>query len=961
MPHTSQKVSKTNIASSSNATPILLDNKAKKLWQSLMAKILTEKKEEFDATLEEIKKHKQKKLILSYEAFSTDFFFYSVDSGKARVQLVSGTIPLFYAMERIDPYYTERLLQADADPNHIIQKTGIFQNKLPLAFAISSRNQAILSCVLAYGANPLLVSSWPVSHSQQKFIKASALAFAIYVSDYNYALPLLLEKVGVHQKENETSGQEFANIFPLSIAIRRKNIVAIKLLIEKFRMNLTQISQRDATFLEEMVALLPEDEALNILEFCQELGVIDLAVDPHPLYWAAEYGKLTLVKKLSEKIQNINTEISALNKEGYNVLTGACLSGNFDFIQKVFPLLLEKGAKPNDETLRTAARFCSINIVQFLLENTDVDSDEMKIDVMDDDDIKVDGALIKATLNDDIAVALLLLKKSKYSKESGVPEDVQRMRAIALSFLLKKLQTDEKYAAYAFLFLRAAGPEILKMPVSNKNKIPFYFRALSFPNGVKFLKNCLDHFPDKIDLDTPIAKEGLQEFSMLSIAVLCENIALIDLLLKQPNIKKTVNTLRHKFHEFKNIVGLPLLALSLRNQVFFEVADLLIQAGADVNATVTIGINETKEIPLLLFLMLQDQKEAFNYLLDKKLNKETLLYTLQVATDYKLNAYKKMLQSKFPGLTKELTAFFKPAALDFSAISTLPSTHATSDSIQAESDAVELVINEFLPIQTVLLKHAFYIAQRIDSLLKDESPSYYLALMHMLRLSEALYGYVRQTQDEKFISRKDAFYFRNIAAHLFHSLDDSNLLELLRNLNAFVFPKLLAYFNKQEVMHTSFVHSPLYKKLIKKLPEADCLLQPEALQHSVLMEMSKLGKRLEAVDQLQWIITSQNLVDEVMMRYAIIGQYARLLDGKGKLFEIPEVKAWLQDCMLVRNIVAHEFSENDDELNARIFLPNKINREGFFYMANGLRRIQPVIDQLISSLEPKLQAVPLNV
>lgn len=765
----------------------------------------------------------------------------------------------------------------------------------------------------------------------------------------------------------------------------------------KQKNNLNQVILGDQTPLSMIINSLPPKSSLEVLEFCHEKKLLDLETDIRPLYWAAEIGKIPLVIKLIEKIKDINTKIPAGSvKAGYDVLIGACLHGDFQVTKILLDSLIAVGAKPNDFTLFVVAQHCSFEIIKYFLEQTNADTDALTYNEQNNQiapvklgneilyQIPINSALtIAAEHNPDKNVLLLLLEKSAYKIGQTIPQEIQNMRASAFCLLFKNLPSNNSFDTFNF-FQQASLSLEQETPLAGG--VPLHYAAIPYPAGTDFIKKALAIYPQSIAWTQPVTDGYYQGLTSLSFIINYSNIFVMRLLLKNEAVRNTLNNpLTNGW--FK---GLTPLALALERK-HWEMVNLLISEGANIFSDV-IDEEDTK-IPLLLHLINELNQEALEYLsgifntgppsalthlfdVSRSLVKELIRYTNKsecLAIEHFIHdktlkkfdffdflaAVKKILQGSLKKLVaphedevnrpKHSVAFFNPTT------STATPSHLTQTTTvniepipayPAYQISESLFKKQELPL---LLHHAFFSIKKIKALLANQTKNYYLLLMHLLRFSEAMYGYIRQTEDNSFMLRKEAFNLRNIAAHLYFCLDIDQLITLTTNMFNVVFPKLLAIFETTPITPTttdSFSQSKAYKKLVSQLNQADNLLDTTTIQKKTLQAMQELLAKLEIIDHFEWIISNQDWIDEIMMRFAIIGQYARLLIQRDALFENPSIAEWLKDCVLVRNIVAHEFPETMP-FNQTIFLPNKINKEGFFYMAEGLKRIESSILEII--------------
>lgn len=211
---------------------------------------------------------------------------------------------------------------------------------------------------------------------------------------------------------------------------------------------------------------------------------------------------------------------------------------------------------------------------------------------------------------------------------------------------------------------------------------------------------------------------------------------------------------------------------------------------------------------------------------------------------------------------------------------------------------------------------------------------HYLLMLHLLRKYEALHRYAEETDDESIVKAKTAKNVRNMVAHLFYELDKNKLFALARHDQQSTRQSLLKKLNEPgaHVITQNIEDAQLYKELLPKLDTADGVFDVKDLVKRIIEELNGLFQTTAKLGKTHLMLFSE-MADIVKMRLTMIGQYVRLLKIQDNNFAYfsnllstlfaPKIEdsfiqatlLFFNNCIALRNKVAHKFSEIDGSIS----------------------------------------------
>ena len=673
--------------------------------------------------------------------------------------------------------------------------------------------------------------------------------------------------------------------------------------------------------------------------------------NPIFLYSAAMVGKVEIVKELLKRGANANGIIPSkppTSISNQSPLIASCSDGHYEITE----LLVKAGANVNyiglgdsgvGSPLKEAAKLCDCRTVIYLvLKGADADQVINRKG-------RIVGPLtaINTHKKHSLDILKFLLNNSKYKATEtieNIPPEILQLRTVALciSYLAGRSDMAAELLKYAYdpnLEVEIATKEpvddnglVVKMPSAlyaggNEFYISPLIALIMSQRDFPFpFDTIVQLIPSRVDFNKAISKGRLSGVTPLltSVAVGSEAIQITEYFLNHgadPN--RVINT-----GPYKNST---LLNIAVANGDL-PTATLLLEKGALVNQEDGNGAT-----PLLAAMRLEKNEPnkvaLIRLLLQKKAN------THQLIKQYEISIVQIALSLKDiePEVFSIFQAFEQPAPLtttenretSSSAKTSLATSRSTiwsslPESIFIAPEHPPQVVRNYLRDMKgndVLLHHAYFAMNKLQDAMRAQPVSIHQVALLILRSHEALIQYIDKYGDETICTREEASVFRNAIMHLFFELNKGTILqtgELVLNTTFILIGNRIN--NKQAPMTTHLAENSVYNQLLTTVKNtSEQQLKNSELAKLIFELLTEITPYLKTIDielKLDFLAKEK---DELTMKFALIGQYYRLLKVNAPAFsdflslfngEVSKQAAsvFFERCTALRDTVAHDFS-----------------------------------------------------
>ena len=675
--------------------------------------------------------------------------------------------------------------------------------------------------------------------------------------------------------------------------------------------------------------------------------------NPIFLYSAAVLGKVEIVKELLKRGANANGIIPSnppTKRANQSPLIASCSHGHYEITQ----LLVNAGANVNyigyvnakgaNSPLKEAAKDCDYKSVIYLVLKG-ADADQV---------INFEGHIvgpltaINTHKNGSLEILKFLLNNSKYKATEtieNIPPDILQLRTLALcvSYLAGRSDMAAELLKYTYdpnleVKIRTREPVddsdlVVKMSsalcaggnefyISPLVALIMSQREFHFP-----FNTIVQLIPSRVDFNKAISKGRLSGVTPLLTSVVggSETIQITEYLLNHgadPN--RVINT---EFYKNSTLLNIAVANGDL------PTATLLLEKGALVNQEDGNGAT-----PLLEAMRLEKNEPnklaLIRLLLQKKAN------THQLIKQYEMSIVQIALSLKDiePEVFSIFQAFEQPAPLtttenretSSSAKTSLATSRSTiwssslPESIFIAPEHPPQVVRNYLRDMKgndVLLHHAYFAMNKLQDAMRAQPVSIHQVALLILRSHEALIQYIDKHGDETICTREEASVFRNAIMHLFFELNKGTILQtgqLVLNTTFILIGNRIN--NKQAPMTTHLAENSVYNQLLTTVKNtSEQQLKNSKLAKRIFELLTDITPYLKTIDielKLDFLAKER---DDLTMKFALIGQYYRLLKVNTPAFSDflslfnggvskQAASVFFERCTALRNTVAHDFS-----------------------------------------------------